>query len=291
MRICKEKNLYLVEDAAQAPLSFYKCKNTCLGCNKDCKFFKMANAVGTFGDVGIFSFNEPKNIMTGEGGLIITNNETIAKKCRLIRNHGDAIVDDSMEDDQLMNVIGSNFRMTELHASIAYVQTKKYHKIHNIRKNNYEYLVKKILKYFSYYFTPQKITHPDSYFAYTAAFKWNYKKTGVHRNTITEALIAEGIPVFKGYQRLMCDHPMFTRKIAFGKNHFPWLGNEINYKKVDVSNARKLADHEFLGFLQLGYPNGKKDMDDIINAINKITNNIKFLRNYNNSKQELSIGR
>jgi perosamine synthetase len=272
--ICKDKNIYLIEDAAQAPTSFYKSR-----------------AVGTYGDLGVFSFNEPKNIMSGEGGLIVTNNEKFAIKCRLIRNHGEAIIKDNASDEDLINVVGYNFRMTEVHAAIAYVQTKKLTKINSYRENNYSYLLKNIKTKFSDYLIPQKITHLDSYYAYTASFKWNYKKAGVHRDIIAQALIAEGIPVFIGYHRLMCDHPMFKRKIAFGKKHYPWFDNDINYNNIDVKNARHLVANEFLGFLQTGYPNNHKDMDDIINAFAKIIYNIKSLKNYNASNKKLNIGR
>ena len=229
--------------------------------------------------------------MTGEGGLIITNNKKIAVKCRLIRNHGEAIVNDDYSNEELVNVVGFNYRMTELHAAIAYVQTKKREKINIIRKNNYDYLVKRIISDFPEYLIPQKITHPDSYYAYTAAFKWNYKKTGVHRDIIAQALIAEGIPVFKGYHRLMCDHPMFKQKIAYGNNNYPWIDKNINYDEVDVPNARRLVDYEFLGFLQMGWPNQQKDMDDIIDAFAKIIENIDSVRKYDPQESKLSLGR
>jgi len=289
--ICKQNNLFLVEDAAQAPTSFYKCNNICFGCDDNCQNFKSSSAIGSFGDVSVFSFNEPKNIMTGEGGLIVTNNEKIAVKCRLIRNHGEAIVMDNYSDEELVNIVGYNFRMTELHAAIAYVQSKKYKQINSFRMQNYKYLIDKISLELSDFLEPQKITHPESYFAYTASFKWKYKKSNIHRNLIAEALIAEGIPVFKGYQRLMCDHPMFKRKIAFGLNKYPWINNDIDYENVEVPNARELVEHEFLGFLQIGYPNKEKDMDDIINAFKKIINNIDQLKKYNISNQQLNIGR
>ena len=272
--ICKKNNIYLIEDAAQAPTSFYKNK-----------------AVGTFGDLGVFSFNEPKNFMTGEGGLIITNNKKFAIKCRLIRNHGEAIIKEDAQDIDLVNVVGYNFRMTEIHAAIAYVQTKKRKRINSYREKNYNYLAKNIKDYFSDYLIPQKITHPESYYAYTASFKWNYADSNVHRDVIAEALIAEGIPVFKGYQRLMVDHPMFKRKIAFGQNHYPWMGNSINYENVNVENARKLVGKEFLGFLQMGYPNTTSDMDDILNAFRKIIQNIDLLRNRSRTNNNLNIGR
>jgi hypothetical protein len=89
----------------------------------------------------------------------------------------------------------------------------------------------------------------------------------------------------------MCDHPMFKRKIAFGLNQHPWFDNTIDYKKINIPNARKLVDKEFLGFLQMGYPNTEKDMDDIIKAFRKIINNLKILKNYNIKNKELNIGR
>ena len=251
--ICKKRNIYLVEDAAQAPTSFYKCNDVCFECDNSCNKLNSPTAIGTFGDVGVFSFNEPKNIMTGEGGLIITNNKKIAVKCRLIRNHGEAIVNDDYSNEELVNVVGFNYRMTELHAAIAYVQTKKREKINIIRKNNYDYLVKRIISDFPEYLIPQKITHPDSYYAYTAAFKWNNKKTGVHRDIIAQALIAEGIPVFKGYHRLMCDHPMFKQKIAYGNKQLNKYEESMgwffwNYK-IDANSHmewdfKRLVEHE-----------------------------------------------
>lgn len=272
--ICREKGVYLVEDAAQAPSSFYH-----------------GSAVGTIGDVGVFSFNEPKNIMTGEGGLILTDSKEIAKKCRLIRNHGEAIVDDSFDDDELINVIGYNFRLTELNAAIAYVQTNKKDTINKIRNENYQYLRNRINNELSSYLIPQKITHIDSYYAYTAAFRWSQNNAGIHRDIVADALIAEGIPVFKGYHRLMCDHPMFKRKIAFGEGHFPWIDNTINYNLVNVPTARHLVDNEFLGFLQMGYPNTKKDMDNIVYAFHKIITNINSLKDYTMANNTLNIGR
>lgn len=273
-QVCQDNNIFLVEDAAQAPTSIYNNK-----------------AVGSFGDVSVFSFNEPKNIMTGEGGIIVTNNLAIAKKCRLIRNHGEAILDETNSDDDLVNVIGFNFRLTEIHAAIAYIQTNKRKKINKIRSDNYRHLASRINNELTEHLKPQKITHANSYFAYTAAFKWNSSLTGLHRNIVVDALIAEGIPTFKGYHRLMCDHPMFKRKIAFGKNNYPWIDKNVNYENVDVPNARNLVDNEFIGFLQTGYPNNKNDMNDIISAFKKIILNSDKLSSLSSNSTSLNIGR
>lgn len=71
MEIAKKYNLLVIEDAAQAFDSFYKGK-----------------ALGTIGDMGCFSFHETKNIMSGEGGLFITNNKEFAEKAEIIREKG-----------------------------------------------------------------------------------------------------------------------------------------------------------------------------------------------------------
>ena len=65
---------------------------------------------------------------------------------------------------------------------------------------------------------PQRIPHLKSFSAYTGAFRWNKEDSGVHRDVILEVFIAEGIPAFKGYLRLMSNQPMNERKIGFDLN-------------------------------------------------------------------------
>ena len=89
----------------------------------------------------------------------------------------------------------------------------------------------------------------------------------------------------------MCDHPMFKRRIAFGSRHYPWIDDKVDYTVVDVPNARHLVDNQFLGFLQMGFPNTIKDMDDIISTFSKIINNLKSLKKYKNEDESLNIGR
>ncbi len=75
-------------------------------------------------DVGGYSLNFHKHINTGEGGIIITNDSKIAKKCQLIRNHAEVTVD-SYKTSDLSNMIGYNFRLTEIQAAIGIEQLKK----------------------------------------------------------------------------------------------------------------------------------------------------------------------
>jgi dTDP-4-amino-4,6-dideoxygalactose transaminase len=102
----------LIEDAAQAH-----------GCKVDGKH------VGTFGSAGCFSFYPTKNMTTGEGGIIITNDKEVAEKARLIRNHGQTARYE-------YKTLGFNFRLTELAAAIGIEQLKKLDKYNLTRRKN-----------------------------------------------------------------------------------------------------------------------------------------------------------
>jgi len=105
--IAKTHGLYVIEDSAQAPGAKYKGK-----------------WAGTLGDIGIISLNYHKHIQTGEGGILVTDNDELAEKLRLIRNHAEAVVE-AKGFSTLVNMIGFNYRMTEIEAAIAREQFKK----------------------------------------------------------------------------------------------------------------------------------------------------------------------
>jgi dTDP-4-amino-4,6-dideoxygalactose transaminase len=229
----KYYKLKIVEDATQSPFSLYNNK-----------------LLGTYGDIGVFSFNEPKNIQTGEGGMVVTDDPYLAKQCRLIRNHGENI-DNS-------DVVGYNFRLTELQAAIGIKQLEKANYLNDIRRNNWKFLKEEIIRNFGEFIIPQKITHEETFNAYSASFRFITEMIGISRDKFAKALIAEGIPVSIGPYRLLCDH------------------NKTKYLDANVPNARKLHS-QYLSFFQIGYPNTWEDMYDIVKAIKKIIDNKKEL--------------
>ena len=103
-KIADEKNIYLIEDNAQAPLATE---------NKE--------LTGTIGHIGVFSLNYHKHIHTGEGGMCTTNDEELATRLRMIRNHAESVVGPA-NISNLTNMIGFNYRMTELSAAIGIAQ-------------------------------------------------------------------------------------------------------------------------------------------------------------------------
>ena len=103
-QIAREHGLWFLTDSAQAP-------GGRVG-NEYC---------GIQADIGGFSFNYHKHIHCGEGGMIVTNDDILAERVALIRNHAESVVA-GMGVRDLANMIGFNFRMTEIEAAIAYEQ-------------------------------------------------------------------------------------------------------------------------------------------------------------------------
>ena len=112
MAIAKEHNLKVIEDACHGPLSEYQGKK-----------------LGTIGDIGCFSFFSNKNLSTGEGGMLITNNEAYYEKAKLLRSHGMTSLsyERAKGHSTTYDVVelGYNYRMDDIRASIGIVQLDK----------------------------------------------------------------------------------------------------------------------------------------------------------------------
>jgi perosamine synthetase len=115
MNIAEQHNLLIIEDAAQAIGATYK-----------------GRPAGSFG-TGCFSLYATKNVMSGEGGMITTSNDEIAQRCRMIRNHG-------MQRRYYHDMLGYNFRMTDLHAAIGLAQLDRLETFTARRQANARYL-------------------------------------------------------------------------------------------------------------------------------------------------------
>jgi len=113
--ICEAHNIPLIEDSAQAHGALYHGVKT-----------------GNLGKIGCFSFYATKNMITGEGGMVTTNDKVLADKLRLIVNHGQS-------EKYLHTSLGYNYRMTDISAAIGNVQLKKLDKFNQRRRKNAEY--------------------------------------------------------------------------------------------------------------------------------------------------------
>ncbi|HLB95997.1 MAG TPA: DegT/DnrJ/EryC1/StrS family aminotransferase [Patescibacteria group bacterium] len=122
MVIAKKRKLAIIEDACQAHGAEWGGKK-----------------VGSFGLAGAFSLYPTKNMTTGEGGMITTNSKEIYDKANLLRAHGSKI-------KYYHDILGYNYRMTDIEAAIGIEQLKKLNKFNNLRIKNAKYLNKNLSK-------------------------------------------------------------------------------------------------------------------------------------------------
>ncbi|HPT42114.1 MAG TPA: DegT/DnrJ/EryC1/StrS family aminotransferase, partial [Candidatus Gastranaerophilaceae bacterium] len=240
--LAKKNNLKVIEDCAQAPFAKYNGK-----------------FAGTLGDIGIYSLNYHKHIHSGEGGILVTNDDELANKLRLIRNHAEAVVEAKGETD-FVNMIGFNYRMTEVEAAIARAQLKKLPKLVEERQKNIAYLEKELSKIPCLKMPKVRESSTNVYYQHGILF--DEKIAGVHRDKFTEALKAElmpitlreteGIKVGCGYVKPLYLQPIFQKKIAYGSKGFPWnmAGREYDYSKgicpvVEDLHFNRLLTHEY----------------------------------------------
>ena len=121
-KICNKKKIFLIEDCAEAFGTYYKKKH-----------------VGTFGDVSTFSFFGSKTITTGEGGMVVTNNSKIADKVDRLKMVG--VVKDKY---YWHNMIGYNYRMTNICAAIGFAQLSNAKVILKKKRNIFKIYKKKL---------------------------------------------------------------------------------------------------------------------------------------------------
>jgi perosamine synthetase len=265
--IAKKHNLIVIEDCAQAP-----------GAKFSGKF------AGTLGDIGVFSLNYHKHIHCGEGGIIVTDNDELAEKCRLIRNHAEGVVK-GMGSSDLRNMIGFNYRMTEIEASIARIQIKKLFKLNEKRFENIRYIESKLSKFPA--IKMPKVGEDSVHAYYVHACKFNSDIAEIDRDTFINAVRSElphfelrekeGVKLGNGYVAPLYLQPIFQKRIAYGSQGYPFSEAEINYDKgicpvTERMHYDEVFTHEFM------LPSmTRNDIDDVVFAFEKVWDNRQLL--------------
>lgn len=257
--IAEKYGLKVVEDCAQA-----------IGA----KFGK--RYAGTLGDIGVFSLNYHKHIHSGEGGMIVTDDDTIAEKMRMIRNHAETVVG-QREWSDLHNMIGFNFRMTEIEAAIALSQLRKLDSLLAKRLDNVAYIEAGLD--FITAMTAPKVRENATHVYYQHAYLWDSTVAGISRNTFIDAVKAElpafelreseGVKLGYGYVRPLYKLPIFasnSRSSNFTKQLPDY--SKVACPVLEDLHYKSLVHHEFM------VPSmSHSDIDDVVAAFDKVWHN------------------
>ena len=262
MTIAAKYNLKVITDSAHAPGPFYKGKYA-----------------GTLSHVGGYSLNYHKHIHTGEGGILVTDDDVIAEKLQLIRNHAEAVVGDKGVTN-LSNMVGYNFRLGEIECAIGIEQLKKLKYLVTDRQRIAERLTKglKGLKGLQIPVIEEGCTH--AYYVYPMVL--DLDALGLSRSIITKALEAEGLTgsIGEGYTLLHL-LPMYQQKIAYGSLGFPWTSDickrDVSYEKGICPVAEGLHDNTLFQFAMCAYDLSNDDVDLIVRAFRKVWMNLDRL--------------
>ena len=256
--VAKKHNLKVVEDACQAWLGEYKGKK-----------------LGTLGDLGCFSFQNSKNLPTGEGGAVVGNNDEMMDRCFSFHNCGRPF--GSVQRTTDYPIRGSNRRMQQIQAITLLSQMNRIEKDADVRLENAKYLDKRLSDIPG--IIPAKLVAENSRSAYHFyPFRFISEKFGnVSRAKFIEALRAEGVPCNAGYGQQNKDGLI---EEALNSKGYKRLFSEkrLNqWREENVLPGNDKLAREAVTFTQNILLGTKSDMDDIVNAVTKIYENRKSL--------------
>jgi perosamine synthetase len=262
MAIADKHGLKVISDTAQAPGALYKGK-----------------PAGTIAHIGGYSLNYHKHIHTGEGGVLVTNDDMLAEKLQLIRNHAEGVVGGKGVTN-LANMLGFNFRLGEIECAIGIEQLKKLNGFVTSRQNAAYKLTQGLagLVGLKTPFIQTDCTHV--YYGYP--MQLDVKQLGVSRSRILDALEAEGlVGLAAGYVNVHL-LPIYQQKIAYGSKGFPWTSDicrrDVSYAKGICPVAETLHDSTYLGFEMCLHQLSDQEVGAIVSAFWKVWSNLPALR-------------
>lgn len=240
MSIAKKHKLYVIEDAAHAIEAIYHGKK-----------------IGSMGDITVFSFYVTKNLATGEGGMITTNNEKWSNRIRMMRLHGlshDAWKRYSVKHFTLYEGVepGYKYNLTDLASSIGIHQLQRLEKNLKRRQEIWS-MYNNAFKEEPLLTIPSPIEKNTRHGMHLYAILLNLEKLKIQRNEFVDRLIKENI----------------GSGVHFSPVHLhPYYRKTYHYKKGDFPNA------EFVGERILSLPLGanleNKDVNDVITAVKRL---------------------
>jgi dTDP-4-amino-4,6-dideoxygalactose transaminase len=248
MSIASKHDLFVIEDAAQAHFAAWSGK-----------------PVGSIGHAGTFSFQSSKNVTSGEGGFILSQDDAVAERCWSYHNCGRSPSGAWYHHPRL----GSNYRMTQFQAALILAQLPNARKMHRVRQKNARYLASKLRGLPG--ITPLSVHRCVTSHAYHL-FVIRYDKTqcaSIDRSTFLKALNAEGIPASRGYV------PLYREGFLNEAKEFTLRDSVYatrDYSHVECPNTERACE-EAIWLTQNLLLGSKDDTLDIVHAFQKVIEN------------------
>lgn len=249
MAIARKHKLTVIEDAAHAHGASYKKR-----------------PAGSIGHLGSFSFQSSKNLTSGEGGIITTNNKKLAEACRSIHSCG-RIPGGLWYEHHVMS---GNYRLGEFQGAILNCQLSRLESQTRRRDANGRHLAGRLARLPGLY--PQRrIPGCDRHSYHLFMMRVVGEEFGVPRATVIKALQAEGIPCSPGYVVSLPQQPLFR-----DKNFAPYLPRSsarLDYRNARCPNSDLLCREQTIWFEQNLFLGTRTNMDDIADVFEKIYEN------------------
>jgi dTDP-4-amino-4,6-dideoxygalactose transaminase len=245
LEIAKKYNLKVIEDACHGHGGEYKGRK-----------------LGTIGDAGCFSFQSSKNLTSGEGGMVITNDDKLVAMMDSLRNVGRVKGGQWYEHHYL----GCNYRITQLQIALLSEQFKRLDEQTIKRNENGLYLNSLLEKIDG--ITPLTRGHGETLHTYHIyIFRYDKKYFNkLPKKEFAEMLAAEGVPSFMGYPEPLYKQPVFQQKIFMCYA----IPEHVDYKNVHCPVTEKACYDEAVWIMQHAMLGTKEDMEKFAGAIRKI---------------------
>jgi dTDP-4-amino-4,6-dideoxygalactose transaminase len=230
-----EHDLYVIEDAAQAHGASYK-----------------GNKVGSIGDAGCFSFYATKNITTGEGGIVTTDDNELAEELRTLRSHG-------MANRDVHVTLGYNYRMSELNGAIGAAQVDRLDGFNERRREVSERLLDELdgLSWLK----PATVRDYVEHAYFWAPFEVQVDEIGMTGKEVWDELGDRGVGTRHRYNDPLYDQPVFAEHRGFNSD-FPWSANPNDHDyDLSLPNVEEVVGN------MIGLPNHPNITDEEVEYV------------------------
>ena len=259
--VADRQGLFLLEDNAQSPLASIDGQYS-----------------GTFGQSSVFSLNRHKVMQCGEGGVVITNDDTVAARCRLMRNHGEVLVGDLGFDD-IVNTLGLNYRMTNMEAAVATEQLRKLPGLTDARIALADHLTARLTEIPG--ITPPAVLPGYRHVYYFHTMRYDADVTGIPRDLFVKAVQAEGFQLAAGYVKPLYLEPLYQQRLCFGPDGFPFNANpnidKNTYRAGICPVVERLQNQDLMWTSMIYPPLTTSFLDSFVDAIEKVIANREAL--------------